>query len=50
MRKRLTQFEFATLAETFVDKRSSPPLVDVASGSKQAKREDMDAGKQGSLL
>jgi site-specific DNA-methyltransferase (adenine-specific) len=43
------RLQILTLAEIFQGKRPNIPLVDVGVG-KQAKREDMDAGKQGSLL
>ncbi len=43
------RLQILTLAEIFQGKRPNIPLVDVGVG-KQAKREDMDAGKQRSLL
>lgn len=48
--RKYPRLQILTLAEIFQGKRPNIPLVDVASGGKQAKREDMDAGKQGSLL
>jgi len=43
------RLQILTLAELFQNKRPNIPLVDVGVG-KQAKAEDMNAGKQGSLL
>lgn len=48
--RKYPRLQILTLAEIFQGKRPNIPLVDVASAGKQAKREDMDAGKQGSLL
>jgi len=48
--RKYPRLQILTLAEIFQGKRPNIPLVDVASAGKQAKREDMDAGRQGSLL
>jgi site-specific DNA-methyltransferase (adenine-specific) len=47
--RKYPRLQILTLAEIFQGKRPNIPLVDVGVG-KQAKREDMDAGRQGSLL
>ncbi len=43
------RLQILTLAELFQGKRPNIPLMELNSG-KRAKREDMDAGKQGNLL
>ena len=48
--RKYPRLQILTLTEIFQGKRPNIPLVDVASGSKQAKREDVNEGKQGSLL
>jgi site-specific DNA-methyltransferase (adenine-specific) len=47
--RKYPRLQILTLAELFQNKRPNIPLVDVGVG-KQAKREDMNAGRQGSLL
>jgi site-specific DNA-methyltransferase (adenine-specific) len=47
--RKYPRLQILTLAEIFQGKRPNIPLVDVGVG-KQAKAEDMNAGRQGSLL